>query len=166
EAFELLKTKTPKDIEKAQKLLQQIIISPIIDFETTILSRINYSTALFFDIQTSEEELNFEKLEISIQDTLDFINSRYLSSWLAQVKIQDAKLKFLKSNIADGRRLLQESLELSSQHQLLQLNTKIKNLLNKIAPIIDMGEKPTKLEIFRIFSSFNNIIVSVEQANK
>jgi hypothetical protein len=72
----------------------------------------------------------------------------------------------LKSNIADGRRLLQESLELSSQHQLLQLNTKIKNLLNKIAPIIDMGEKPTKLEIFRIFSSFNNIIVSVEQANK
>jgi tetratricopeptide (TPR) repeat protein len=91
EAFELLKTKTPKDIEKAQKLLQQIIISPIIDFETTILSRINYSTALFFDIQTSEEELNFEKLEISIQDTLDFINRRYLSSWLAQVKIQDAK---------------------------------------------------------------------------
>jgi hypothetical protein len=80
--------------------------------------------------------------------------------------MHEAKLKFLKSDITNGRNLIQESLELSSKHQLLQLSTQIKNLITKITPIIDMGEKPTKLEIFRIFSSFNHIIIGVGQINR
>jgi tetratricopeptide (TPR) repeat protein len=166
ESFELLKTKKPKEIEKAQNLLKQISIDTIIDFETNILGRINYSTALFFEIQTSEDDPNFEKIEKSIQDTLDFIDRRYLNSWLAQVKMHEAKLEFLKSDITNGRNLIQESLELSSKHQLLQLSAQIKNLIDKITPIIEMGEKPTKHEIFRIFSSFNDVIIGVGQINR